>query len=120
MAELTPRHQAIRTLLAGIDETQFAALKATLEQSRAAIDARLAVLDAEREQLTLRKEQLDAVVERFKQPKALDGLRTAMLKGERLGDKIAKPKDTGSAEPARRTTRGGGRTRTTGGRTPRD
>jgi len=113
MPELTPRHQAIRTLLAGIDNTQFAALKATLEQSRAAIDARLAVLDAESEQLALRREQLETLLEHVSKPDGLERLRSTMLKGERLGAKGTKPKDP---RPARRPAR----TRTSGGSTPRD
>src|SRR5688572_27163791 len=118
---LTPKHQAIRALVAGLDETQFAALKASLEQSRAAIDGQLAALDAAREQLLLRKQQLDAVLERFNAPKGLDKVRDAMLKGERLGATLAvkEPKEPKPATPSRRTTRGGTRTRT-GGTTPRD
>lgn len=98
MAEFTPRHRAIRALLAAIDEPQFAALKASLEQNRAAIDARLAALDAEREQLALRKGQLDALLDRFGKPKAIDELRTAIVKGERLGTRLATIKPTAAKD----------------------
>lgn len=112
MAELTPRHQAIRSLVATIDPSRFDDLKAGLEQSRAMIDARLALLEAERLQLATRKHQLDVVIETFSKPNALGDLRSAMLKGERLGDiakregsKLApkaKPRPSRASTPQRR------------------
>src|SRR5262245_54938617 len=117
MANVTPRQQAIRTLLAGIDDTRFTALKSTLEQSRAAIDARIALLDAARGQIVHRKAALDTVLARMNAPNGLTDFRNAMVKGERLSVKVQKPK-VETPKPARRRTGGTG-PRSGGGTTPR-
>lgn len=100
---LNPRHQAIRTMLASMDDTRFATLKASLEQSRAVIDARIAVLEGERSELELRKQQLDVLLDRFGKPAALDTFRSTLIKGDRLSVS-AKPASA-EAEPAKRPAR---------------
>jgi len=80
----TPKQQQIRTALAGINESQFATLRAVLDALRVRVDARMAQLDAERANLAAQKTRLDVALTRFAKPKAFDDLRSALGKGQRL------------------------------------
>ena len=80
----TPKQQQIRTALAGINESQFATLRAVLDALRVRVDARMAQLDAERANLAAQKTRLDAALTRFAKPKAFEDLRSALGKGQRL------------------------------------
>jgi hypothetical protein len=80
----TPRQHQIRTVLAGISESQFASLRAVLDALRVRIDARLAQLDAERAVLAAQKTRLDTALTRFAKPNAFTDLRGALEKGQRL------------------------------------
>ena len=85
----SPAQQVMRARLAAIDPTQFVALKAILGQAAAAIDVRIAQLDAERAQLNNQKTKLAAVLAQLGKPAALDSLRTAISKGHKLVAPIA-------------------------------
>ncbi len=87
----TPKQQQMRTALAGINESQFATLRAVLDALRVRIDARLAQIDAERASLTAQRTKLDAALTRFAKPKAFEDLRSALGKGQRLTMKPIKP-----------------------------
>jgi hypothetical protein len=80
----TAGQQAVRARLATLNPAQFDALKSVLQQSAAAIDIRLAQLEAERAQLTDQKAKLLTALSEFGKPAALDKLRSVILKGERF------------------------------------
>ena len=92
----TPRQQQMRAAMAGINEAQFARIRAVLDAVRARIDVRLAQIDAERANLVAHKTKLDAALTRFAKPKAFADLRSALEKGQRL---TAKPIKAPVAKP---------------------
>ncbi len=90
----TAAQQAVRTRLATLDPTQFAALRSVLQQAASAVDIRITQLDAERATLTSQKTKLATVLNEFGKPSALDNLRNAILKGQRFTaatTSVAKP-----------------------------
>ena len=95
--------QRLRGALAAMDPSQFAALRASLEATRAAVDVRLAQLDAEREVLASRRARLDEALTKLAKPAALDQLRKTMLRVSDTAAPATKPrKPAKPAKPGRK------------------
>ena len=80
----TAAQLAVRTRLATLNPTQFAALRSVLQQIASAVDIRIAQLDAQRAQLATQKQKLAAALNEFGKPAALDKLRDVILKGHKF------------------------------------